>query len=401
MKAKIIISLIAASLSLTACHNHADEHGHNHDHESHHAVESHDHHDHEGHNHDIHHGNEAEKEHKDEHGEIELHDHAAERFGVTLDTVSPGDFHSVVRAAGRVQQASSDDAVAVAPVAGIVHFSAGINPGATLAKGGVIATVESQAVSGGDANAAAKAAYESASVDLARIEDLYTERLATLSELIAARAAFETAQASYSPQASSGKVVSPVSGTITTMLVKEGQYVSAGDPVVALGKGNGSVLEVSLPNRYYSKASQYIDLIVDFNGEAPFVISERGGRRLSSSVAASSMSSGGYVPLYFSAAVAYPVGTPFTAYLIGDRRSQVLTVPAAALSEQQGQYFVYRQSKPEHYMKVPVTIGESDGVRVEIKSGIATGDIIVGSGVQAVRLAETSAVAPQGHTHNH
>ena len=401
MKAKLIISLIAASLSLTACHNHADEHDHNHDHESHHAVESHDHHDHDGHDHDGHHGHEAESDHKDEHGEIELHDHAAARFGVTLDTVSTGDFHSVVRAAGRVLQASSDDAVAVAPVAGIVHFSAGINPGATVGNGGVIASVESQAVSGGDANAAAKAAYESASVDLARIEDLYTERLATLSELIAARAAFETAQAAYSPKASSGKVVSPVSGTITSMLVKEGQYVSAGDPVVALGKGDGSVLEVSLPNRYYSKAPVYTDLTAEFNGEEPFVISERGGRRLSASAAASSVSSGGYVPLYFSATVSYPVGTPFTAYLIGEGRSNVLTVPSTALSEQQGQYFVYRQSKPEHYMKVPVTIGDSDGLRVEIKSGISVGDIIVGSGVQAVRLAETSAVAPQGHTHNH
>ena len=56
---------------------------------------------------------------------------------------------------------------------------------------------------------------------------------------------------------------------------------------------------------------------------------------------------------------------------------------------------------PEHYAKIPVRTGASDGSRTEILSGLSEGTPYVSSGVQAVRLAETSAVAPQGHSHNH
>ena len=78
-----------------------------------------------------------------------------------------------------------------------------------------------------------------------------------------------------------------------------------------------------------------------------------------------------------------------------------MTVPNSALSEQQGQYFVYEQVHPEVYMKVPVTIGESDGRRTEILSGIEPGKTIVTQGVTTVRLAETSGNIPEGHSHSH
>ena len=93
-------------------------------------------------------------------------------------------------------------------------------------------------------------------------------------------------------------------------------------------------------------------------------------------------------------------GTPFTAYLIGSPRSNVLTVPVEALSEQQGSYYVYVNTEGHHFAKRLVRPGASDGERVEI-SGVEPGERVVVRGVSAVRLAETSAVAPQGHSHNH
>ena len=52
------------------------------------------------------------------------------------------------------------------------------------------------------------------------------------------------------------------------------------------------------------------------------------------------------------------------------------------------------------YRKQEVALGESDGVRVEILSGIHPGDNVVIKGAYSVRLASASNVIP-AHTHNH
>ena len=88
-------------------------------------------------------------------------------------------------------------------------------------------------------------------------------------------------------------------------------------------------------------------------------------------------------------------------YLRGAGKSRALTVPVSALSEQQGQLFVYVEAHPGAYRKQPVKTGCGDGHRVEVLSGLEPGDRFVAEGVTFVRLAETSDVKPEGHTHSH
>ena len=373
---KTLIYLTLA-LSTVSCHSH-DEHGDEHD------------------------GAEAEA-HEHAPGVIVLHDEVADRFGLRIDTASAGDFHRVLKAAGTVVKAGQDDAVASAPTAGIVHFSSSAVPGNAVARGTVLASIDAVSMTGGDANEAARAELEAARANLDRIQDLYAERLATQGELLEARAALARAQAQYSPSAASGKVKAPIAATLTGLLVKEGQYVDAGTAIAALGKGSGSVLRVDLPARYYRDAAAFDDLRADFPTGESLLVSQCGGHRTQGAAAADGdATSGAYIPVYFtSGATSAPAGTPFTAYLIGGTRPNVLTVPTEALSEQQGQFFIYTLTMPEHYAKIPVRTGASDGSRTEILSGLSEGTPYVSSGVQAVRLAETSAVAPQGHSHNH
>jgi len=82
-------------------------------------------------------------------GVIVLDGEAAERFGVVTDTLSAGDFHSVVRAAGRVMQGGSQDALVVSPVAGTVRYARGIEPGTAVSKGAVVASIETSTTGGG------------------------------------------------------------------------------------------------------------------------------------------------------------------------------------------------------------------------------------------------------------
>lgn len=381
------IFLITAALAFAGCSQTHHEHEHEHT-EANQHTEDHEH--------------EHAGEHKDAPGVIVLHDDAAERFGVRTEVAEPGMFNAVVKCAGQIVRSGADDAVASAPTAGIVHFAAGMNPGSKAGRGSVIASIDAKGMSGGDANAAAKEQLVAAEAELDRIKDLYDDRLATQGELLAAQAAVAQAKAAYSPSAGNGHVTSPINGTVTALLVKEGSYVNAGDPIASIGTGEGSVLRADIPQRYYKLAPSFTDMRAEFANTPVFTVSERGGRRLSGAPAGETATTGGYIPVYFTAAgTGMAAGTPFTAYLIGDTRQNVLTVPVSALSEQQGNFFVYENYAPEHYRKLPVKIGDSDGIRTEIISGLLPGTTFVAEGVSAVRLSETSGVIPQGHTHNH
>ena len=70
------------------------------------------------------------------------------------------------------------------------------------------------------------------------------------------------------------------------------------------------------------------------------------------------------------------------------------------MTEEQGVNFVYIKMDESCYRKQEVTLGESDGERVEIVSGVKAGDNVVTAGAYNVRLASASNAIP-AHTHNH
>ena len=87
-------------------------------------------------------------------------------------------------------------------------------------------------------------------------------------------------------------------------------------------------------------------------------------------------------------------------WLLTRPRENVLSVPVSALTEEQGLYFVYLKLDGSCYKKQEVKLGESDGIRTEIVSGLKPGDNVVTKGVYNVKLASASNIIP-AHTHNH
>ena len=121
------------------------------------------------------------------------------------------------------------------------------------------------------------------------------------------------------------------------------------------------------------------------------------------SAPASVSSQRGYVPVYFDFANdgSFIPGSYVNVKLLGQPRQDVLSVPVSAVSEQQGAHFIYERLDEDCYRKIPVKLGMSDGINVEILQGLKGGEDIVSEGMVAVRLAESSGVAPEGHSHNH
>lgn len=383
--------LLMMSFGSVSCSHEKNELAHDHEHE-------HGHHDHEGHDHDEHEGH--------NHGngqEIVLEPEQAGKMGVKTAKVTPGSFADVLQVSGTVSGTPSSSGTVSAPTAGNFSFAKGIAPGVQVSRGQTIGRITANNISGGDANALAKVNIDNAKRELDRLKPLYEKQLVTAEKYNAALAAYESAKAAYSPAAASGTVVAPVSGTITEVLAGEGQFVDIGTEIARVSDGSTLTLTAMVPDRYAQKVGTFKDARIRLNGVQETIdLTELGGRRISGAGAVSSRP--GYLPVVFSFAGNDPrivPGSVVEVFLLGNEREGVVSVPMTAITEQQGNYFVYVKIDEEGYVKSPVGLGARDGSSVEILSGLHPGDEIVVEGVTALRLAETSGAVPEGHSHSH
>ena len=394
MKHIIIYAAIGMMALTTSCRHNEENDGHEH----------HDHNHAEGHVHGHEHSTDTEKTDNSFGGEIVLHPEVAERFGVKTDTIRRGGFRRSVSASGIVLNSSSDLATVTAPAAGIVEFPRGTDLGAEVKAGSVIATIDSRSVSGGDAAAAARADYENARREYERISALWADRLVTAAEHAAAEAAYRRAEAAYSRPAASGTAKSPISGIITSLEAMRGQYVEAGEPIATVASSKTLTLRIDLPIRYASDPAAFTDARVKLPYSGRVIdIAEAGGHRVASTGMPAAGNTSAYIPVYFKVVNdgTFTPGLSFSAELLANETGNIISVPLDALSEQQGRMYVYKKIDDECYIKMPVSTGKSDGRRVAINSGVSDGDIIVVAGTPTVRLAESSAAIPEGHSHNH
>lgn len=212
--------------------------GHNHETEEH----NHDGHDHEGHDHE-HEGHNHEHEEQENHAggsdEIILPPAKAQAAGVAVSTVEPGSFHQVIKTSGQVMAAQGDESVAVATVAGVVSFKGKVIEGMSVSKGTPLVVLSSKNMADGDPVQKARIAYEVSKKEYERMKALVGNKIVSEKEFAQAEQIYENARISYEAvaknhSASGQAVVSPISGYVKNLLVKEGDYVSVGQPLVSV-----------------------------------------------------------------------------------------------------------------------------------------------------------------------
>lgn len=358
-------------------HDHAHEHGHEHGH------------DHEGHDHG-------------DGDEIILSPAKAEQMGVETKVVRPSEFVDAVNVSGTIETTSTSSATVTAQASGIFTFNGNLSVGSSVGQGALIGKIDSKSVAGGDSNAAALAALNGAKRELDRLTPLYEKKLITAERYNAALTEYEMAKAAYSPAVSDGRVKSPIKGVITQLYVSQGQYVEKGSEIARVSDSATLMLTADVPDRYVAMVPSFKSAVIYTNNSKEGIdISDLNGRRASGTATVSTMP--GYIPVVFTFDNTCELipGSIVNVYLLGEKRDNVYSVPVGAVTEQQGQYFVYVKIDDEGYLKSPVKIGGSNGKEVEILSGMHTGDEVVISGVTALRLAETSGAVPEGHSHSH
>lgn len=353
----------------------------------------------------------------DEHGEEEAHgeyghnhsglirldNHRANEFGVKTEIIQAGDFNEIITVAGQIESKASDECVATATRSGILTLSPGINQGVRVSAGTGIGSIHAANVQGTETTVQAVAARDAAKRELDRLAPLHKEGVVSTQRYNEALSSYEQAEAALrSSRQGSATVSSPKSGVITQLLVKSGDFVEAGQRV-ALVSGNTSLtLRADVPEKYALQVSSIES--ANFRPAASpesYSLGDLNGKLLTAN--GSGMSSNGYIPVYFSFDNNGTIapGSFAEIYLISGKRSGVISVPKEAIVEVNGNKCLYSLHGEGLYEKHVVTTGASDGQRVEILSGLEDGENVVIKGAQVVRMAETSATAVPGHTHNH
>lgn len=394
---------------LGACGNHE---GHNHEHDGHdHEAEGHNHqeeaahghedHEHEGHNHEA----EAES-HAGHSDEIILSKEKAAAAGVKAEVVQPGTFYNIITTSGHILAAQGDETVVTANVAGIVSFDQPVTEGMQVSKNGTLFTLVSEHLQDGDPVKRARIAYETAKEELERAEKLVGQKIVSQKDFNSIKERYENARIAYealAPNAGQEGVAikAPIGGYLKSCLVKEGDYVSVGQPVASITQNRKLYLRADVSERHYGVLSTIRS--ANFKpsySEETFSLKELDGRLLSYGKATDDAAY--YIPVTFEFANRGNIvpGAFAEVYLLSDERQNVISLPVSAITEEQGLNFVYIQLDETCYKKQEVTLGCTDGNRVEITSGLKGGESVVTQGAIHVKLASASNAIP-AHSHSH
>lgn len=346
---------------------------------------------------------EAGEAHTDE---IRLPVAQAEAAGLETQEVVPETFYRVIKTGGQVQATQGGEVTLVATSSGVVSF---VNPslteGAALKAGEAVVTLSAKHLQDGDPSALAKINYETERKAFQRAETLVKDQIISAKEFEQTRQRYEMAKTAYEAQsanvtAQGVTVKTPVGGFIKSRLVAQGEYVAVGQPLVTVSQNKRLQLRAEVSEKYYRTLAgirtAHFRMAYD---DTLYKMQDMNGRLLSFGKSAGQSSF--YIPVTFefdNTGDLLP-GAFAEVYLLSAPLDNVISVPVSALTEEQGLYFVYLQLDREVYRKQEVGLGQDNGERVEVVSGLQSGDRVVTKGVYQVKQAAGAGVVPEGHSH--
>ena len=426
----IIYAITILAISLWGCKNQSsqDKHTHSetethagHNHEEHdHCHEGHDHsheghdHDHEGHDHN-HEGH--DHEHADHNHESEEAKHSdeiifpkAQAAKTTFEVreIQPASFNQVVKTTGQILAAPGDEAVIVATSNGVVSFTSNkLTEGTKVQKGQSLFQISSKNIAEGDYYTKVKATYEAAKASYDRAESLVKDKIISQKEFENTKLEFENAKTAYdavsnNKTAKGVSVNAPINGHVKKILVKEGEYITIGQPLATVSQNQRLVLRAEVSQRYYNAMQS----IKSANFKTPYdnkvySLEDLNGRLLS--FGKTSNENLFFIPVSFEFDNKGEVipGSFVEVYLISAPIENTLSIPVSALTNEMGTHYVYVQIDEEGYRKQEVALGANNGKEVQIIKGLHPGDRVVTQGAYQVKMASASGAIPHGHSHEH
>ncbi|MGN1226715.1 MAG: efflux RND transporter periplasmic adaptor subunit, partial [Candidatus Cryptobacteroides sp.] len=341
-------------------------------------------------------------------GEIHFSQNQAQACDLKTEIVRQGIFNAVIPAFGELQSLPGTEWSVVATSSGIISFTGKtvLTEGQEVRKGDILFSVSAEGMPEGDPSRKAQLEYESASKEYERAEKLVADKIISEQEFENVRLRFELAKSAYSVSSSNTSkggvdIVSPSEGYIVQLEVKQGDYVTVGQPLLKIANNDRLTLKAEVSQRYYRALPTILDAHIKLLSEESFhSLKDLNAQLLS--IGRASSGTNPYIPLYFEFdnALNYQVGAYVELYLLCPSEEKVINIPLSSLIEEQGKYFVFLKEHEDMYRKQEVILGRRDGFRTEILSGIEEGEEVVVNGAYSLRAASATAVIP-GHSHNH
>lgn len=358
--------------------------------------------------HDDSHEHETKEYEEHHHDGITLSPEKARAAGVEVEKVKPTTFHGVIHTSGMVTAASCDETTVVATISGRVAHAEHISEGIRIGANERLYTITSAGMQmeDGDPVKRARIELDKAEREYRRAEQLIKDQLITNSEHNQIKSDYEVAKLTFealSRNRGAGGVVvnAPRSGFIKQCLVNDGDYVEAGQPLAIITQNQHLYLRAEVPERYFNQLNSI--RCAKFRtsySERLYDITDMGGHI--QSYGRSVEQNNSYLPVIFEFNNTGDVvqGSFADIYLITGDRPNIITLPLTAITEEQGLHYVYIREDADEYRKQEVTLGQEDGDRIEILSGIKQGEYVVVRGAMQIKLASASNEIP-AHTHNH
>ncbi len=319
-------------------------------------------------------------------------------------------FYNIIKTSGQVLSAAGDEEIITAGAAGIVSYI-GNN---TIAGTAVNSQTNLFSISGGDLTSGnvdvkykeAKANFEKAKADHDRAKELVGDKIISEKDFLETQLKFENAKVAYDAFSKnySGKgqtVRSPIQGFVKSVLVSQGQFVEEGTPLAIVSRNKKLILQANISQKYFSDLSSITAAsFKTTSGEAVYDTKALNGKVISYGKSAGSNSP--FIPISFEFDNPGNVipGSVAEVFLKSSPIQNALVIPASALTEEQGAFFVYIQTGGESFEKREVKLAASDGLNVQVISGLSEGERIVTKGAYQIKLASASGSMPE-HGHEH
>lgn len=365
-----------------------------------HAAHDHEHegHDHESETRDLH-GGEKEKSSD----EILFPVEKARKSGIETEKVVRGPFSGVIPASGKVLPASGGEATVSATLAGEVRLLRHFNVGENVGAGTPLFSISSARLPEGDVARQAGVRLEKAKREYDRISSLMEKQLATNSELSEAKAELESARiASAAAGTPGGKnIAAPIAGYIMECLVRDGDFVEVGQPMMIITRDKRLQLRAEVSERDYDALPRIMSAKFRLASRPEiYDLGNLNGRVVS--YGRSSGEDSPFIPVIFEFDNTSGIipGAYAEIFLITSEGAEAISVPREALIEEQGVYSVFVRLDDDCYRKQTVTLGSTDGERTVITAGLKPGDEIVSKGAVTLKLASASSAIP-AHSHEH
>jgi cobalt-zinc-cadmium efflux system membrane fusion protein len=345
-----------------------------------------------------------------ESGDISYLKEQAWKVEFTNKAIKRQTFNDVIKTSGQILSAPGDEMIVTAKASGVVVFS-GKNTiiGSAVNAGNPLFTITGGDMTESNIDASvkdAKANYLKAKADYERSKSLVADKIVSEKEHQQVKLQFDNAQTAYNTVAknytSKGQnVLSPMSGFVKNVLVTEGQFVPSGTPLATISKNKKLIVQANVSQNYFSRLSS----ITSANFKTPqsdvvYNTAALNGRIISYGKSASASTP--FIPVTFEIDNAGQLvsGSIVEVYLKSSSIADALVVPVSALIEEQGVFYVYVQTGGESFQKREVKLGASDGLNVQVLSGISENERVVTKGGYQIKLSSASGALP-AHGHEH